>query len=148
MKDVRIGVIGSEFNRLIVDALVQGALETLKAQGIEDHQIEVAKVPGAFELPLAAKKMIQTLHLDAVICVGCVIRGETSHYDLVCNEAARGIQAVSLETGIPIGFGLVTADNLDQALDRAGGKVSNKGQEAAFAALHMLQLFRKWKTER
>ena len=137
---MKIGVIVSQFNRSVTDKLLEGTLETLRRQDIAPTHIEVIKVPGCFELPLAAKKMAGLKRFDALVCLGTVIRGETSHYDLVCREAAQGIREVSQEFELPIGFGVLTCENLEQALNRAGGKYGNKGIEAAQAALDMVKL--------
>jgi len=145
MSTIRVGVIAANFNEVVCEKLLAGALKTLEAQGAT---VEVAKVPGSLELPLAAQKMIQAKHVDAVVALGCVIRGETTHYDLVCNESARGIQQVTLETGVPIAYGVVTTENLEQALNRAGGKHGNKGSDAARVALEMVSLLRTFKEDR
>ena len=137
---LHFGIIVAQFNHFITDKLLEGALETLEHRGIQKDNIEVIRVRGSFELSLAAKKMAKSKKFNALVCLGAVIRGETSHYDLVSREAASGIHSVSLEFEIPIGFGVVTAENMDQAMDRAGGKMGNKGSEAAQAALDMLRI--------
>lgn len=138
---MKFGIIVSRFNHSITDQLLEGALETLKQNDITQDQIQVIKIPGCFEMPLAAKKMAKSKSFDALICLGAVIRGETSHYDIVCQQSAQGIREVSQEFEIPIGFGVLTCENMEQALDRSGGKYGNKGVEAAQAALDMVALY-------
>lgn len=139
-KDAKIGIVAARFNEFIVSKLVGGARDCLVRHDICDDNITVAWVPGAFEIPLAAKKMAQSGKYDAVICVGAVIRGATSHYDYVCAEVSKGIASVSLETGVPVMFGVVTTDNIEQAIERAGTKAGNKGYDCALGALEMLDL--------
>ena len=119
---VKIGIVAARFNEFIVSKLVSGAQDALIRHGVEDSNIEVARVPGAFEIPFIAQKMAESGKYDAILCLGTVIRGATGHYDLVCNEAAKGIAAVGLKTGVPTIFGIITADNLEQAIERAGTK--------------------------
>src|SRR3984885_13865339 len=140
---LRIGVVVSQFNNFITDRLLAGALAALERGGAEEKQIEVVQVPGAFELPLAAKKMAAGGTFDAIICIGCILRGETSHYDVVVSETARGVQLAQLDTGVPLIFCVLTCDTLEQAIDRAGLKSGNKGYEAGLAAVEMAQLVRK-----
>jgi 6,7-dimethyl-8-ribityllumazine synthase len=140
---LRFGVVVSQFNGFITDRLLAGALDALDRAGAGKDQIEVVRVPGSFEIPLAAKKLAATTRFDSVICIGCVLRGETSHYDYVCSETARGIQLAQLDTGIPMSFCVLTCDTLEQAIDRAGLKGGNKGYEAGLAAIEMAQLMRK-----
>jgi len=140
---LRFGVVVSQFNSFITDRLLAGALDALKRSGARDGQIEVVRVPGAFELPLAAKKLAATGRFDALICIGCVLRGETSHYDYVASETARGIQLAQLDTGVPMAFCVLTCDTLEQAIDRAGLKSGNKGYEAGLGAIEMARLSRK-----
>ena len=140
---LKIGVVASSFNRFVTSRLVEGACEGLMAHGFEETDLHVAWVPGAFELPLAASEMARSGRWDALVCVGAVIRGETSHFDFVAGEAARGIAAASRETGVPIAFGVLTTDTEEQALERAGGKVGNKGYEAALTAIEMVNLLRQ-----
>jgi 6,7-dimethyl-8-ribityllumazine synthase len=135
----RYAVIAATFNEMVVRRLLDGALACFQALGVEDDRLEVVWVPGAFELPLAARTAARSGRFDAVVCLGAVIRGETGHYDLVAGEAARGIQATGLETGIPVLFGVLTTETLDQALDRAGGVHGNKGWDAALAATQMVK---------
>jgi 6,7-dimethyl-8-ribityllumazine synthase len=141
---LRFGVVVAQFNDFITDRLLAGALEAFAEAGVDKRQLEIVKVPGSFELPIAAKQMAATRRFDALICIGCVIRGETSHYDYVCSETARGIQLAQLDTGVPVGFCVLTCDTKEQALARAGGRDSNKGYAAALGAIEMAQLARKY----
>ena len=134
----RVAVVVAQFNALITERLLTGALEHLEARAVAS--VQVIRVPGAFELPLACRWLANSGNFDAIIALGVVIRGETSHYDFVCDQASRGILDASLASGVPIGFGLLTCETNEQALERAGGKVGNKGAEAAAAALEMLGL--------
>ena len=140
---LRFGIVVSRFNSFITERLLAGALDALERAGADSKQIDVARVPGAFEIPIAAKKMAQTARYDAVICIGCVLRGETTHYDYVCSESARGIQLAQMDTGVPMAFCLLTCDTLEQAIDRAGLKGGNKGFDAGLAAIEMANLARK-----
>jgi 6,7-dimethyl-8-ribityllumazine synthase len=140
---LRFGVVISRFNSFITDRLLQGATDVLARSGAAAKDVDVMHVPGSFELPLAAKKLAQTGHYDALIAIGCILRGETVHYDYVCSETARGLQLAQMDTGIPIMFCVLTCDTLEQAIDRAGLKGGNKGQEAALGAIEMAQLCRK-----
>jgi len=140
---LRIGVVVSQFNAFITDRLLAGALSALERGGAEEKQIQVVQVPGAFELPLAAKKMAASGNFDSIICIGCILRGETSHYDVVVSETARGVQLAQLDTGVPLIFCVLTCDTLEQAIDRAGLKGGNKGYEAGLGAIEMGQLMRK-----
>jgi len=137
---LRVAVVTARWNDFICSKLEEGALEALLAAGVAEADVETFKVPGAFELPLGARAAADTGRFDAIVCLGAVIRGETPHFDFVAGEAARGIMDVSLKSGIPIGFGVITADNEEQARDRAGGPAGNKGAEAAEAALEMALL--------
>lgn len=141
---LRIGVVAGRFNELIVSKLVSGALDTLQRHGVEEAQIEIAWVPGAFEIPLMAKKMAETTRFDAIITLGAVIRGSTPHFDYVCNECAKGVAALSMSSGVPIIFGVLTTDNIEQAIERAGTKAGNKGCEAAASAIEMANLARSF----
>lgn len=145
---LRFGVVVSRFNSFITDRLLAGALDALKRAGAREQQVDVVRVPGAFEIPIGAKKMAQTGRFDALICIGCVLRGETSHYDYVCSEAARGIQLAQMHTGVPIAFCLLTCDTLEQAIDRAGLKGGNKGYDAGLTAIEMANLARKLNGQR
>ncbi|OQY53921.1 MAG: 6,7-dimethyl-8-ribityllumazine synthase [Desulfobacteraceae bacterium 4572_88] len=136
----KFGLVASRFNDFITDRLVGGAVDALVRSGAKDEDIELVKVPGAFEIPLLAQKMAKKGKYDAVICLGAVIRGSTSHYDYVCAEASKGIAAASMETGVPIIFGILTTDTIEQAIERAGTKAGNKGWSAAMAAVEMANL--------
>ena len=136
----RIGIVVSEWNQEITANLADGAIKTLKKYGYRSANIIVKSVPGSFELPLAAKFLIEYQNVDAVICLGCVIQGETRHFDYVCSGVTQGIMDINIQTGVPVAFGVLTTDNQQQALDRAGGKYGNKGDEAAVAVLKMLSL--------
>lgn len=141
-QNIRVGIVAARFNEFIVNKLVSGAMDALLRHDVRDEDIDLAWVPGAFEIPLIAKKMAESGKYDAVICLGAVIRGATSHYDLVCNEAAKGIAHVSLDSGVPVLFGVVTTDNIEQAIERAGSKAGNKGYDSAMAAIEMVNLVR------
>lgn len=135
----KYAIVVARFNHFITDRLVEGCLDTLKRHEVKDGEIELVRVPGAFEIPLAAKKLAHKDY-DAVICLGAVIRGDTSHYDYVCSEVSKGIANVSLESGKPIIFGVVTTDTIEQAVQRAGTKAGNKGSDAAISAIEMANL--------
>ena len=139
----RIGMVAARFNEFIVSKLVGGAVDGLVRHDVKDEDIIVAWVPGAFEIPLAAKKMAESGKYDAVICLGTVIRGETSHYDYVCAEVSKGIASVSLEAGIPVMFGILTTDTIEQAVTRAGTKAGNKGYDCALGAIEMVNLMKQ-----
>jgi 6,7-dimethyl-8-ribityllumazine synthase len=140
---LRFGVITSRYNNSITESLERAAREALKAGGASAKQIEILSVPGAFELPLAAKKLAEAGKVNAIITIGCVLRGETSHYDYICSEVARGIQLAQMDTGVPVIFCVLTCDTIEQAVERAGPDENNKGREAGFAALEMANLVRK-----
>ena len=142
-KDLKIGIAVARFNDFITSRLLGGAEDALKRHGVAEENVDVAWVPGAFELPLICQKMAQTKKYDAVIALGSVIRGSTSHYDLVCNEAAKGIAHVSLNSDIPVMFGVITTENIEQAIERAGSKAGNKGSECAEGAIEMINLIRE-----
>jgi len=133
----RFGIVAASFNEVVVSKLVEGALACLRAHGIDDGDIDVAWVPGAFEIPVAAARMARSGRYDAVLCLGAVIRGETPHFDFVASECARGVQQVMLDTEVPLAFGVLTTETMAQAFDRAGGKHGNKGWDAAMAAMQM-----------
>ena len=139
-QNIRVGIVAARFNEFIVNKLVGGAMDALLRHDVREEDIDLAWVPGAFEIPLIAKKMAESGKYDAVICLGAVIRGATSHYDLVCNEAAKGIAHVSLDSGVPVLFGVVTTENIEQAIERAGSKAGNKGYDSAMAAIEMVNL--------
>ena len=141
-QDMRVGIVVARFNEFITSRLLGGALDGLKRRGVEEEHIHTAWVPGAFEIPLIASKMAKSGNYDAVICLGAVIRGSTSHYDYVCNEVSKGIAAVSLETGVPVMFGVITTENIEQAIERSGSKAGNKGFECAEGAVEMVNLIR------
>jgi 6,7-dimethyl-8-ribityllumazine synthase len=140
---LRFGIVVSRFNNFITDRLLAAAVDALERAGAADGDVDVVHVPGAFELPLAAKKLAATGRYDALIAIGCVLRGATSHYDYVCSETARGLQLAQMDSGLPIMFCVLTCDTLEQAIDRAGLKSGNKGFEAGLAAIEMAQLSRK-----
>jgi len=140
---LRFGIVVSRFNSFITERLLQGAVDALARAGAGSKNIDVARVPGSFELPLTAKKLATTGEYDALIAIGCIIRGETAHYDYVCSETARGLQLAQMDTGIPIMFCVLTCDTLEQAVDRAGLKGGNKGFEAGLGAIEMARLSRK-----
>ncbi|MBQ8151384.1 MAG: 6,7-dimethyl-8-ribityllumazine synthase [Firmicutes bacterium] len=139
---IKVGIICSRFNEFITSKLLGGAIDTLQRHNVAEDDIDIAWVPGAFETPLIAKKMAESGKYDAVICLGAVIRGATTHYDLVCNEAAKGIAQVSLQSGIPVMFGIITTENIEQAIERAGSKAGNKGSDCAESAIEMVNLIR------
>lgn len=139
---IRVGIVAARFNEFITSKLVGGALDGLKRHDVKEEDIDVAWVPGAFEIPLIASKMAKSKKYDAVICVGAVIRGSTSHYDYVCSEVSKGIANVSLNSDIPVMFGVLTTDNIEQAIERAGSKAGNKGYECATGAIDMVNLIR------
>ena len=132
---MKIGIVAARFNEFIVSKLLSGAVDGLVRHGVEEDDITAAWVPGAFEIPLMAEKMAQSGKYDAIICVGAVIRGSTSHYDYVCNEVSKGIAQVGLKSGIPVLFGVVTTENIEQAIERAGTKAGNKGYDCALSAI-------------
>ena len=141
-KGLRIGLVVGRFNDFITQRLLEAALDCLRRHGVADKDMTVARVPGAFEIPVAARRLALSRKFDAVVCLGCVIRGETSHYEQICAEVARGIASVALEAGLPVTFGVLTTENLHQAIERAGAKGGNKGWDAALAAIEMVSLFR------
>ena len=139
----RFAIIVSRFNDFISSKLVEGALDALRRHGGSEEQVSLVKVPGAFEIPMAAKKLAESDQFDAIICLGAVIRGATPHFEYVASEASKGIALVALESKIPVTFGVLTTDNLEQAIERAGSKSGNKGWDAAVAAMEMVNLFRE-----
>ncbi|MCR4830227.1 MAG: 6,7-dimethyl-8-ribityllumazine synthase [Pseudobutyrivibrio sp.] len=142
---VKIGIVVARFNEFITSKLLSGALDGLKRENVKDEDIDVAWVPGAFEIPLIAKKMAESKKYDAVICLGAVIRGATSHYDYVCSEVSKGVAQVSMKSDIPVMFGVLTTDTIEQAVERAGTKAGNKGFECAQGAIEMVNLIREMK---
>ncbi|SFA41414.1 6,7-dimethyl-8-ribityllumazine synthase [Anoxybacillus pushchinoensis] len=139
---LKVGIVVARFNEFITSKLLGGALDGLKRHGVAEHDIDVAWVPGAFEIPLVAKKMAESKKYDAVITLGAVIRGATSHYDYVCNEVAKGTSHAALSSGVPVIFGVLTTDTIEQAIERAGTKAGNKGWEAALSAIEMANVMR------
>jgi len=142
-RGLRVGLVASRFNEFIVERLVDAAVGTLLKHGVEAGDVELVRVPGAFEIPLVLKRMAASRKHDALVALGCVIRGATPHFDYVAGEAARGISAVALEHAIPVGFGLLTVDTIEQAIERAGTKAGNKGADAALTAIEMATLLRR-----
>lgn len=142
-KDIKIGIVAARFNEFITSKLLGGAIDALTRHEVKEEDIEVAWVPGAFEMPLIASKMAKSNKYDAIICLGAVIRGNTSHYDYVCNEVSKGIAHVSLNSDIPVMFGVVTTENIEQAIERAGTKAGNKGFDCAVGAIEMVNLIRE-----
>ncbi len=142
-KEARIGIVAARVNEFITSKLLGGALDGLKRHDMDEDNIDVAWVPGAFEIPLIAQKMAKSGKYDAVICLGAVIRGATTHYDYVCAEVSKGIAQISLQTGIPVMFGVLTTDNIEQAIERAGSKAGNKGFDCAAGAIEMINLIRE-----
>ena len=142
-KDVKIGIVAARFNEFITSKLLSGAVDGLTRHDVKEEQIDVAWVPGAFEIPLIAQKMAQSGKYDAVICLGAVIRGATTHYDYVCAEVSKGIAQISLQTGVPVMFGVLTTDTIEQAIERAGSKAGNKGFDCAAGAIEMINLLRR-----
>ncbi len=141
-KEMKIGIVVARFNEFITSKLLSGAVDALTRHDVADDCIDVAWVPGAFEIPLIASKMANSGKYDAVICLGAVIRGNTSHYDYVCNEVSKGVAQVSMSSQIPVMFGVVTTENIEQAIERAGTKAGNKGYDAAMGAIEMVNLIR------
>lgn len=139
----KVGIVVSRFNDFITGRLLDGAVDCLLRHGVQDADIEVVKVPGAFEIPMAARRMVGKKKYDAVLCLGAVIRGGTPHFEYVAGEAAKGVGALALEASIPVLFGVLTTDNLEQAIERAGAKSGNKGWETALAAIEMINVFKQ-----
>ena len=142
---IRVGVVAARFNEFLVSKLLSGCEDTLLRHGVRGEDIDVAWVPGAFEIPITAARMAKSGRYDAVIALGAVIRGSTSHYDYVCSEVSKGVAAAGLDSGVPVLFGVLTTDNLEQAIERAGTKAGNKGAECAQGAIEMVNLFRELK---
>lgn len=142
-RDLRFAILASRFNESVVDALVRGALDALRRHGASDKQVDVIRVPGAYDMPLVARRLAQSRRYDAIVAVGAVIRGQTPHFDYVAGECASGLARVSAETGVPVTFGVLTTENTEQALDRAGGKAGNKGADAAVSAIDLVTLLRR-----
>ncbi|HIY72758.1 MAG TPA: 6,7-dimethyl-8-ribityllumazine synthase [Candidatus Intestinimonas merdavium] len=140
---IRVGVVAARFNEFITSKLLSGAMDGLVRHDVREEDVHVAWVPGAFEIPLIASKMAKSGKYDAIICLGAVIRGSTSHYDYVCSEVSKGIAAVGLDSGIPVLFGVLTTENIEQAIERAGTKAGNKGYDCALSAIEMVNLIRQ-----
>lgn len=140
---IKIGIVAARFNEFITSKLVDGAIDGLVRHDVKEKDIEVAWVPGAFEIPLIAAKMAKSEKYDAIICLGAVIRGSTSHYDYVCNEVSKGISAISLKYDLPVMFGVITTENIEQAIERAGTKAGNKGYDCALGAIEMVNLIKE-----
>jgi len=143
VRDLRFAILAARFNDFVVEPLVRGALDALKRHGATEKQIEIVRVPGAFDMPIVARKLALSRRYEALIALGAVIRGQTPHFDFVAGECASGIARVALESGVPIAFGVLTTDTVEQAIDRAGGKAGNKGADAALTALEMANLLRR-----
>jgi len=142
IQGAQFGIITSRFNSFVVESLLSGAIDALKRHGAEDNDIQIVKVPGAFEMPLAAQRMVAKNHYDAIIALGAVIRGGTPHFEYVAGECTKGLSAVSAQSGIPVAFGVLTVDTIEQAIERSGTKAGNKGVEAAMSAIEMVNLLR------
>ena len=144
-KGLKFGVVLSRFNEFIGNQLLEGAVDALLRSGASDSDIEIVKVPGSFEIPVTAQVMMQKGQYDAIVCLGAVIRGATPHFDYIASEAAKGIARISMDAGLPVAFGIITADTLEQAIERAGTKSGNKGRDAALNAIEMANLFKELK---
>lgn len=142
-RDLRLVILASRYNERVVDALVRGAIDALRRAGLDERKVELVRVPGAFELPLVARRLAMTRRYDAIIALGAVIRGETGHYDFVAGEACGGLARVATDTGVPVALGLLTTETTEQALERSGGKAGNKGAEAALCAVELANLLRR-----
>lgn len=142
-RDLRFAILASRFNERVVEGLVRGAVDALRRHGASDKQIEIVRVPGAFDMPVVARRLAQSRRFDAIVALGAVIRGATAHFDYVAGECAAGLARVAADTGVPVGFGVLTTDTTEQATDRAGGKAGNKGAEAALAAIELANLLRR-----
>ena len=140
---MKVAIVASRFNEIIVNKLLGGAVDGLVRHGVDENNITAVWVPGAFEIPIAADKLAKSGKYDAVICVGAVIRGDTTHYDYVCNEVSKGVASVGLKTGVPVLFGVITTENIEQAIARAGSKAGNKGYDCALSAIEMVNLFKQ-----
>lgn len=141
-RDLKFAIVAARFNDFVVDRLLKGAVDALKGRGAGETAIEVARVPGAFDLPLVAKKMAQSKRYHAIVALGAVIKGDTAHFDFVAGECASGLTRASLDTGVPVAFGVLTTETVEQAMDRAGGKTGNKGADAALVAVELANLLR------
>ena len=142
-RDLRFAIVAARFNDFVVEPLIRGALDALRRHGVGDKQIDIVRVPGAFDIPIVARKLALSQRYAALIALGCVIRGQTPHFEYVAGECAGGIARIALESGVPVAFGVLTTENAEQAVDRAGGKAGNKGADAALVALEMANLLRR-----
>jgi 6,7-dimethyl-8-ribityllumazine synthase len=142
-RDLRFAFVAARFNDFVVEPLIRGALDALKRHGASEKQIDIVRVPGAFDMPIVVRKLALSKRYDALIALGAVVRGQTPHFDYVAGECASGIARIALESGVPIAFGVLTTDTMEQAVDRAGGKAGNKGADAALAAIEMANLLRR-----
>jgi len=143
VRDLRIACVAARFNEFVVEPLIRGAIDALKRHGLPEKQLEIVRVPGAFEIPIVARKLALSRRYDALIALGAVIRGDTPHFDYVAGECASGLGRIALESGVPVAFGVLTTDTVEQAMDRAGGKAGNKGADAALTAIEMVNLLRR-----
>jgi 6,7-dimethyl-8-ribityllumazine synthase len=142
-RDLRLLIVAARFNEIVVEPLVRGALDAFKRHGVAERQIDIVRVPGAFDIPVVVKKLAHAKRYDAIVTLGAVVRGQTPHFDYVAGECAGGISRIALESGIPIAFGVLTTDTMEQAMDRAGGKAGNKGADCALVAIEMANLLRR-----
>jgi 6,7-dimethyl-8-ribityllumazine synthase len=142
-RDVRVAIVAARFNDFVVARLIDGAVDALLRHGASEKNLELVRVPGAFDMPLVVRRLAQSKRYDAIVALGAVIKGETAHFDFVAGECAGGVARAALDSGVPVGFGVLTCDSFDQAIDRAGGKAGNKGAEAALAALEMSNLLKR-----
>ena len=143
VRDLRFGFVAARFNDFVVEPLIRGAIDALKRHGATEKQIEIVRVPGAFDIPIVARKMALSRRYDALVALGAVVRGQTPHFDYVAGECASGLARIALESGIPVAFGVLTTDTMEQAVDRAGGKAGNKGADCAVVAIEMANLLRR-----
>jgi len=142
-RDLRVAIVAARFNEFVVERLVSGAIDALVRHGASEKSLELVRVPGAFDMPLVVRRLALSKRYDLVVALGAVIKGETAHFDFVAGECASGLSRIALESGVPVGFGVLTCETLEQAIDRAGGKAGNKGAEAALAALEMANLLKR-----
>ena len=145
-RDLRVAIVAARFNEFVVERLVSGAVDALVRHGASEKNLELVRVPGAFDMPLAVRRLALSKRYDAIVALGAVIKGETAHFDFVAGECASGVARAALDAGVPVGFGVLTCENMEQAIDRAGGKAGNKGAEAALAALEMANLLKRLDT--
>ncbi|HUO94821.1 MAG TPA: 6,7-dimethyl-8-ribityllumazine synthase [Steroidobacteraceae bacterium] len=142
-RDLRVAIVAARFNDFVVARLIDGAVDALIRHGASDKNLELVRVPGAFDMPLVVRRLAQSKRFDAIVALGAVVKGETAHFDFVAGECASGVARAALDSGVPVGFGVLTCDSFEQAIDRAGGKAGNKGAEAALAALEMSNLLKR-----